>query len=108
MQLTGKANYKEYAQYLKERGVKDWDVVSNPDWVATKYPADVSCYFWKVAGPKGVKKFSKKAMEGSDVTTINKVGAWINGANPPRGSEDRIERFKNYWGILQSDPKKYS
>jgi predicted chitinase len=108
MQLTGKANYKEYAKYLKEKGVKDWDVVSNPDWVSTKYPADVSCYFWMISGPKSVKKFSKKAAEGSSTTIINKIGAWINGKNPPNGSSERIAAFKKYWAILQSDPKKYS
>jgi predicted chitinase len=108
MQLTGKANYKEYAAYLKGKGVKDWDVVTNPQWVETKYPADVSCYFWKVSGPKSVKKFSKKAAEGSSTTIINKIGAWINGKNPPNGASERITAFKKYWAILQSDPKKYS
>ncbi len=108
MQLTGKANYKEYAQYLKGRGVKDWDVVTNPDWVSTKYPADVSCYFWCVAGPKSVKKFSKKALEGSDDKTINKIGTWVNGGNPPNGAADRRERFRKYWATLKDNPKKYS
>lgn len=107
MQLTGRANYEKYAEYLKGRGVKDWDVVSNPEWVAEKYPADVSCYFWCVSGPKGVKKFSKKALEGSDDKTVNKIGTWINGGNPPNGAADRRTRFKKYWEILKANPKKY-
>lgn len=40
IQLTGRANYQTYSKYL---GV---DVVSNPDLVATNYPADVAGWFW--------------------------------------------------------------
>jgi len=107
IQLTGKSNYISYNDYLKTKGKTD-DVVKNPTLVATKYAADVSVYFWKVAGPKGVKKFSQKAKEGSSVAIINKIGSWINGKNPPNGYQDRINKFKYYWDILQKDPNAFS
>jgi putative chitinase len=40
IQLTGRANYNTYGNYL---GV---DLLSNPTLVATDYPADVAGWFW--------------------------------------------------------------
>lgn len=40
IQLTGRANYDKYGKAI---GV---DLISNPDLVATTYPADVSGWFW--------------------------------------------------------------
>lgn len=40
IQLTGKANYQKFSEFIGE------DVVSNPDLVATKYPLTVSAWYF--------------------------------------------------------------
>jgi predicted chitinase len=102
MQLTGRDNYKEYNNYLKSRGITD-DVLKNPSLVATKYAADVSAWYWTVLGPKGIKKFNKKANEGSSVKIVKKISEWVNG-NPPNHLTDRINKFNYYWSILKINP----
>jgi len=107
IQVTGRANYTKYNQYLKSRGITD-DIVKNPSLVATKYAADVSAWYWTVLGPSGVKKFPKKAKEGDTLVVINKIGTWVNGGNPPNGAQDRISKFNYYWDILKNNPNAFS
>jgi len=102
MQLTGRDNYKKYNDYLKSKGITD-DVLKNPSLVATKYAADVSAWYWTVLGPKGIKKFNKKANEGSSVKIVKKISEWVNG-NPPKHLTDRINKFNYYWSILKINP----
>ena len=41
IQLTGKDNYRSFAQWVGA------DVVANPDWVAERYAVQSAVYFWK-------------------------------------------------------------
>ena len=63
IQLTGRANYQKYSDYL---GV---DVVSDPELVATDYPADVAGWFWST-------HFLNALADQDGLTPITKV---ING-----------------------------
>jgi predicted chitinase len=105
IQLTGRANYKAYNDYLKSRGIKD-DVLLNPTLVATKYAADVSAWYWAILGPKGVKKFNKKADQGSSTTIVTQISIWVNGGT--NGLQDRIQKFNYYWSVIQNNPNAYT
>jgi predicted chitinase len=107
IQVTGRANYTKYNQYLKSKDITD-DVIKNPSLVTTKYAADISAWYWSVLGPEGVKNFPKKSKEGDSLKIINKIGTWINGGNPPNGAQDRIAKFNYYWGILKNNPNAFS
>lgn len=87
IQLTGKANYRGFAEYIGD------DTVSNPDLVATKYPlASAAFYFssrkiWPICdgGP------------GADV-----VSAVTRKVNAKRlGLQDRINHFNEYYALLK-------
>jgi predicted chitinase len=105
IQLTGRANYKAYNDYLKSRGIKD-DILSNPTLVATKYAADVSAWYWAILGPKGIKKFNKKADQGFSTAIITQISVWINGGT--NGLADRIQKFNYYWSVIQKNPNAYT
>lgn len=105
IQITGRANYTSYNSYLKGRGIND-DVVSNPELLEGKFAADCSVWFWAIAGPKGVKKFGKKANEGSSVAIVTKISVWVNGGQ--NGLADRIEKFGYYWSVLEKDGNAYT
>jgi putative chitinase len=106
MQLTGRANYKKYNEYLKSKGIKD-DVLKDPSLVGTKYAADVSAWFWKVAGPSGgVKNFPVRSRQGSSVADVTKITKWVNGGT--NGIQDRIQKFNYYWSILQKNPNAFT
>lgn len=107
IQITGRANYTEYNKYIKSKGYTD-DVVANPELLAGKFAADCSVWFWSILGPQGVKNFPVRSRKGSSESDINKIGSWINGANPPNGADDRISKFKYYWSVLQKDGRAYS
>ena len=73
MQLTGKANYENFAKWLGE------DVVSEPDRVATEYPVHCAVYYW-------AKNDLNALADRDDVVAITKR---INGG--VNGLEDRVE-----------------
>ena len=105
IQITGRANYTEYNKYLKSKGIND-DVVANPELLEGKFAADCSVWFWKIAGPKGVKNFPKKANEGAGMDIVTKISIWINGGE--NGLADRKEKFTYYWSVLEKSPSSYT
>lgn len=106
MQLTGRANYEKYNDYLKSKGIKD-DILKNPTLVGTKYAADVSAWFWKVYGPSGgIKNFPVRSRRGSSVADVTQITRWVNGGT--NGLQDRIEKFNYYWSQLQKNPNAYT
>lgn len=105
IQITGKANYTSYNDYLKVRGIND-DVVANPELLEGKFAADCSVWFWCVAGPKGVKNFPKKANEGASLEIVTKISRWVNGGD--NGLQDRIDKFGYYWSVLEKNGSAYS
>jgi putative chitinase len=86
IQLTGKANYQAFSDFIKE------DCVANPDLVSTKYPMDSAIWFfdknklWDIC--------SKGA--GDDVVTA--VTKKVNGGT--HGLADRIAKFKLYYSLI--------
>ena len=86
IQLTGKANYKAFSDFIKE------DCVANPDLVSTKYPMDSAVWFfdknnlWDICG------------KGADDATVTAVTKTVNGGT--HGLADRISKFKLYYSLI--------
>jgi predicted chitinase len=102
IQLTGKSNYTAFNKWLKEKGYTD-DVVKNPELVATKYPGEVSAWFWSVLGPLGNKNFPSMAKRGASLEVVDKIGTWVNGGNPPNGYKERRKYFYDFIGKNEND-----
>jgi putative chitinase len=87
IQLTGKANYTNFAKFIGE------DTVANPDLVATKYPLASAGFFfdsnklWAICG------------KGADDATVTAVTKRVNGGTI--GLVDRIKHFKEYYNLLK-------
>jgi putative chitinase len=88
IQLTGKNNYTAFSTFVGE------DCVANPDLVATKYPLASAAFFFKE------NNIWAKCDQGSDVATVDRVGAAVNGKNPPHGADERRANFKKFWTAL--------
>ena len=82
IQLTGRANYTHYGLYLNE------DLVNHPELVATKYPADVSGWFWA--------NHSLNAL--ADADNVNAITRMINGGY--NGLQDRIFYLQKAKSVL--------
>ena len=93
IQLTGKANYKQF-----KKSVKD-DVVSNPELVETRYVAETACWFWKT------RKISLLAKDDTE-SSILAITKRINGGT--NGYTDRKNKFCGYWTQIQENPNLYS
>lgn len=87
IQLTGKANYTKFTQFIGE------DCVSNPDLVATKYPLASAAFFFDS------NKLWTICDKGSDDVTVTAVTKRVNGGT--HGLDDRIEKFKKYYNIIK-------
>jgi len=88
LQLTGKANYQEFANY-----VQDQSVLSDPDLVATKYSFESALFFFDKNG------LWKICDEGLSEDTIVKLTKRINGGT--HGLQDRIEKTKKFADMLR-------
>ena len=93
IQLTGKANYKQF-----NKGVPD-DVVNNPELVETKYPGDTACWFWKT------RKINVLAVDDT-IGTVKIITKRINGGK--NGLDDRVKKFCGYWEQIQNNPDLYA
>lgn len=90
IQLTGKDNYKQFSQDIKDSKVYD-----NPDIVADDEYAGLSAiWFWN---RNGLNKIADTDNLRDDKTII-KITQRVNGGT--HGLADRIERFNNYKKIL--------
>ena len=88
IQLTGKNNYTTFTGFIGE------DCVANPDLVATKYPLASAAFFFKE------NNIWAKCDQGSNVATVDRVGAAVNGKNPPNAAQDRRDNFRKFFGAL--------
>ena len=86
IQLTGKANYKAFGDYV---GV---DLVANPELVATKYPLLSAAWFFET------KALWKLADKGIDDETVKLLTRRINGGF--NGLADRISKTKTIHSFL--------
>lgn len=86
IQLTGKANYKSFADFIGE------DVVAKPDLVATKYPLTSAGFFFE---KNKIWSICDKGIDDDVVTLVTKK---VNGGTI--GLDDRIAKFKLYYSLL--------
>jgi putative chitinase len=86
IQLTGKANYKSFADFIGE------DVVANPDLVATKYVLTSAGFFFE---KNNIWATCDKGWQDEIVTLVTKK---VNGG--VIGLSDRIAKFKLYKSLL--------
>jgi putative chitinase len=87
IQLTGKANYTNFAKFIGE------DTVANPDLVATKYPLASAGFFFDS------NKLWAICDKGADDATVTAVTKRVNGGTI--GLPDRIKHFKEYYNLLK-------
>ena len=87
IQLTGKANYTNFAKFIGE------DTVANPDLVATKYPLASAAFFFNS------NKLWEICDKGADDITVTAVTKRVNGG--VIGLIDRIKHFKEYYNLLK-------
>jgi len=87
IQLTGKANYSNFAKFIGE------DTVANPDLVATKYPLASAAFFFNSNGLWAI------CDKGADDATVTAVTKRVNGGTI--GLPDRIKHFKEYYSALK-------
>jgi predicted chitinase len=85
IQLTGKNNYKAFAEW-----VGDDSVVTDPDLVATKYPVTSAVYYW----------VENNINRHADVDNVNKVTIAINGGL--NGLPDRIRLLNKAKELLDA------
>ncbi len=93
IQLTGKNNQYNFADFIKDNEIK-----KDPTIIATKYPFESAKYFFD---SNNLWKYANNV----DVDTITKLSKAINLGNPlssktPNGLVDRIEKTKKYYNIL--------
>ena len=107
IQITGRANYTGYNNYLLGIG-DNVDVLNNEDVVETeKYAADSAGYWWKSLS-RGI---STLANAGSTDQDVEKVSIRVNGRNAQgtaNGLPDRQAKFDAYWAEIQADPTAYA
>jgi putative chitinase len=87
IQLTGKANYTNFAKFIGE------DTVANPDLVATKYPLASAGFFFDS------NKLWAICDKGADDATVTAVTKRVNGGTI--GLADRIKHFNEYYDLLK-------
>ena len=108
IQITGRANYKGYNNYLVGIG-DNVDVLNNEDVVETeKYAADSAGYWWKNLS----RNISRLALAGSTPRDVELVSIRVNGKNRRTGTAnglaDRQAKFDAYWAEIQADPTAYA
>ena len=86
IQLTGKNNYKQFSDFIKE------DCVANPDLVATKYPLTSAAFFfnrndlWRICD------------RGDSADVVKAVTVRVNGGT--HGLPDRLQKFNTYNALI--------
>ena len=103
IQITGRANYQAYQNYLIKKGDKT-DIMSNPKILETPYyAADSAAYWWTHLSRSSDQStnIKKLANAGSSVANVTAVSKRVNGGT--NGLADRKQRFNYYWATLQSN-----
>ena len=87
LQLTGKANYKAFSDYLKKPEIMD-----NPDMVANELSFESAIFFFER------NKLWEICDKGVNDATILAITKKINGGT--HGLEDRVLKTKKYYEML--------
>lgn len=86
IQLTGKDNYKQFSDFIKE------DCVANPELVATKYPLTSAAFFFHK------NKLWEICDKGNSNDIVALVTKRVNGGT--HGLADRQSKFSTYNSLL--------
>lgn len=86
IQLTGKDNYKQFSDFIKE------DCVANPELVATKYPLTSAAFFFHK------NKLWEICDKGNSSDIVALVTKRVNGGT--HGLADRQSKFLTYNSLL--------
>lgn len=87
IQLTGRANYGKFSQFIGE------DCVAQPELVATKYPLASAAFFFNKT------KLWNTCDLGATDEVVTKVSKRVNGGT--NGLADRLKKFKVYHDLLK-------
>lgn len=87
LQLTGKDNYKAFADFLKDN-----EVLTNPDIVTTKY-------FWETALFYFTRNNLWGQMKYTDAEAVKKISKAVNGGY--NGLLDRQAKFNYYYNMTK-------
>lgn len=88
LQLTGKANYQAFADYIKDQSIMD-----NPDLVADTYAFDSALFFFE-------SNRLWTLCNTVDQESITKLTRRVNGGT--NGLQDRIEKTNLYYSMVRS------
>jgi predicted chitinase len=87
IQVTGRANHQDFADYMESIGQPDPNIMAiGKTWSAERYPWSISGNWWR---NNQMQSLCKSMPECKD-WQIDKVGARVNGRNRPNGADDRI------------------
>ena len=89
LQLTGKDNYKAFANYLKKP-----EILSNPDLVATEYAFESALFFFE---KNNLWRICDQGVNDNSILALTKR---INGGT--HGLDDRKTKTKNYYSKLSA------
>lgn len=82
IQLTGRANYQDFANFMG-----DQRVMQSASYVGENYPFTSAGFFWKN------NDINALADNGDSEADVDTVGAAINGVNPPYHASERLGFF---------------
>jgi putative chitinase len=86
VQLTGRANYKEFGDFIGDSEVLE----RGAEYVATKYPFTSAGFWWN----QNVSPYLRTS------TTCREVSRWVNGRDPANGLEERERYFQKALEVL--------
>jgi putative chitinase len=87
IQLTGRANYRDFSRYIGE------DMEINPDLVATKYPLSSAAFYFSS------RKLWPICDQGATKEVVASVTRKVNAKL--LGLQDRINHFNEYYALLR-------
>jgi putative chitinase len=86
IQVTGRYNYQQFANYIK-----DPKVMNGVDYVATNYPFTISGFWWMT------NKMNELCDSGA---TCRQVSTRVNGRDPANGLADREKYYKRCCEVI--------
>ncbi|PID83440.1 hypothetical protein CSB11_01460 [Candidatus Campbellbacteria bacterium] len=93
IQLTGKANYRNFTKYYQRKTGKKVDFVKNPDLVLVpEYSVSSAFWYWH---SRGVNKYAVDDREETIVVVTKKVNGGTNGL------EDRKNKFYKIYNLIK-------
>jgi predicted chitinase len=87
IQLTGRANYQDFAKFMGDPEIVDQGV----NYVADKYPVSSAGFWWRN------NEMSQYIANGA---TVEQVSTRVNGANPANGLDDRIYYYNRAKDVI--------